>query len=306
MRRYVRAVRHAVQQAGAPDRTDEVLAAVGHLETSLLSLRNPGSLNEAEFKVFSQFGEDGAIQYLLHHVQVPETTFVEIGVESYRESNTRFLAVNDNWRGLAVDGSEDHVRFIAESDLGWRADVRAVQRFVTRENIDALLEEHGFTGDIGLLSIDVDGMDYWLFEAVTVARPAVLVMEFNPLFGPDRRLTVPYSPDFVYSQAHWSRQYYGASLAALESLAATKGYVLAGVSNHVVNAFFVRADLATGLSTTTSAEAWRPSRVLSSRAEDGSLQPVADIRQRLAPIAHLPLLDLESGQEVRVGVLLDR
>jgi hypothetical protein len=296
MRRQLAKLRQAAENAASPDRNDDVRLALGSLECRLQEVAAPRTLNDAEFKVFSQFGEDGAIQFLLRHVEVPSTAFVEIGVESYRESNTRFLALHDNWRGLALDGNRDHVDFIERGDLGWRADVTPVQGFVTADNLNTLLKTHGFDGELGLLSIDVDGMDYWLLEALEAARPAILVVEFNANFGDTHRVTVPYSPDFVCGEAHWSMQYFGASLAALEQLAAGKGYSLVGATKNAVNAFFVRNDLLGDLETTSAAQAWRPSRFLSSRDEAGALTRVRDHRERLRLIRDLPLLDLDSGQ----------
>lgn len=269
---------------------------MGQLQCSLLDLRRPESLNSAEFKVFSQFGEDGAIQHLLRHVSVPSTTFVEIGVESYRESNTRFLAVNDNWQGLAIDGSSDHVEFITSTDLGWRADVQPVQEFITRENINDILTRHGYTGELGLLSIDVDGMDYWLLEAVEVVQPAIVVIEYNSIFGPNQKVTVPYSPTFVCGEAHWSHQYFGSSIAALEDLASSRGYALVGATKNAVNAFFVREDLLADIPRMSAATAWRPSRFLSARDESGALSYVRDHDARLRLIADLPLHELESAK----------
>ena len=97
---------------------DDMMLAVGRLECHLMDTRPPvGRLEDVEFSVFSQFGEDGIIQYLLRHVKVPDSTFVEVGVGNYRESNTRFLVENNNWRGIAVNGDDTHARFILGSKL---------------------------------------------------------------------------------------------------------------------------------------------------------------------------------------------
>jgi hypothetical protein len=296
-------LRTVVRGVPPRDRTDELLMAIGALEAHLLDVRKPKSLRAAEFKVFSQFGEDGIIQYLLRHVPISETTFVEIGVESYRESNTRFLAMNDNWRGLIIDGSDDHLRFVAESDINWRVDVRAVQAFVTRENVNDLLRDAGFSGDLGLLSIDVDGADYWIWEAIEIVSPAIVVIEFNSIFGPSLPVTVPYDPGFVCSDAHWSGQYFGASLSALDHLAGQRGYQLIGVSSNAVNAFFVRRDVAGDLSALEANDAWLPSRFLSSRDEAGRLSHVREHVDRLRLIRHLALEDVRTGERATVAEL---
>src|SRR5262249_24857230 len=104
------------------------------------------SIHEAEFRVFSQFGDDGIIQYLVHHVDVrtENRSFVEFGEENYLEANTRFLFVNDNWRGLVMDGSPEHVTFIRDDELSWRYDLTAHAAFIDAENINRLLADAGF------------------------------------------------------------------------------------------------------------------------------------------------------------------
>jgi hypothetical protein len=282
---------------------DEVLLAVGRLECHLMDTRPaPDRLEDVEFSIFSQFGEDGILQYLLRHVKIPDSTFVEVGVGSYRESNTRFLLQNNNWRGMAINGDDTHARFILGSRLAWRHDIEPVQAFVTRDNINDLIRDNGFTGEIGLLSIDVDGVDDWLWNAVTEVTPAIVVMEFNALFGPDATVTVPYEPSFVDAEAHWSRAYFGASLGALAHLAKERGYRLIGCSSNAANAFFVHNNLADdALPEVSSQEAWRAPRFLTSRNPDGTLSRIRSIEQRLEAIRDLPLVDVATGRDVTVG-----
>src|SRR2546430_3224864 len=113
------------------------------------------SLREAEFKVFSQFGDDGIIQYLIQCLAPLPDSFVEFGVENYRESNTRFLLLNDNWRGLVLDGNQKSVDRIQHDEIYWRHTLTARCAWITRENINDLLSGAEFRGEIGLLSIDI-------------------------------------------------------------------------------------------------------------------------------------------------------
>jgi hypothetical protein len=202
----------------------------------------PLPLRRAEFKVFSQFGDDGIIQYVLHRLDLPasEHRFVEFGVESYAEANTRFLLLNDNWAGLVMDGNEKWITALRKDDVYWRHELTAQAHFITRENINTLLEDAGFGGRIGLLSIDIDGNDYWVWEALTIADPAVVIVEYNGIFGSKEAVTVPYQADFRRSKAHFSNLYSGASLGALCVLAKRKGYVWIGCNRGGNNAYFVR------------------------------------------------------------------
>ena len=225
-------------------------------------------------------------------------TFVEVGVSDYAESNTRFLAMKDNWRGAIFNAGTAHVDFLRSSEMAWRYSIDAVSAFVTRDNINELIGATGIEGEIGLLSIDVDGVDYWLWEAIDAVTPWIVVIEFNSLFGPEHAVTVPYDAAFTASSAHWSWQYSGASLAALHSLARAKGYRLIGVTSQGVNAFFVREDVAGDLWNRTPAEAYVRSRVRTARDRNGALTYTgADHATLLQAMADLHVIDVETGQD---------
>ncbi|TCJ21922.1 hypothetical protein [Nocardioides jejuensis] len=281
---------------------DELLMAIGKLESHLLDTRPaPKSLFDVEFKVFSQFGEDGIIQHILRSIGAHSDTFVEIGTGDYRESNTRFLALNNNWRGAAIDGGLSHVEFILGTGLAWRHDVEPVSAFVTTENVNSLITDAGFQGDLGLLSIDVDGNDYWLWEKTDVVNPAIVVMEYNALFGPDAAITVPYAPAFVNSEAHYSQLYFGTSIAALKHLADQKGYRFVGCNSNGNNAFFVRDDIAGSLPNLSAAEGFVASRFLTSRNEDGTMSRMRSVEDRLKLIGDLPVVDVTTGETTTVS-----
>lgn len=217
--------------------------ALGRIEARQCAEKGASSFTAHEFQVYSQWGEDGLIQRLIREVKIARKIFVEFGVETYTEANTRFLLVNDNWSGLVLDGGESNIRTIRRSDVYWRHNLKAVQAFITRENINELLRDNGVTGEIGLLSVDIDGNDYWVWEAIDAVAPALVIVEYNSRFGAERAVTVPYDPKFVRQEAHSSCAYYGASLAALVALGRRKGYAFVGSNTAGNNAFFVRRDL---------------------------------------------------------------
>lgn len=262
------------------------------------------ALAEAEFKVFSQSGEDGIIQYLINKVPIGNDTFVEIGVEDYRESNTRFLLVNNNWRGLVVDNHEANIRRIRQDEVCIWHELHATCATATRENVNDVLEAAGFTGDIGLLSIDIDGNDYWVWEALETVSPRIVVCEYNSLFGSRHAVTVPYDPGFAREKAHFSFLYFGASLPALCRLAERKGYVFVGANSAGVNAFFVRKDVAGGVRARTASEGYRRSRIREARDQAGRLSFVSG-DDRTALIQDMQVLDVESDRLVRLGAVLD-
>ena len=208
-----------------------VQEALGRIEERQLRNESCADLSTHEFKVHSQWGEDGILQVLSRRVAVAQPVFVEFGVQDYVESNTRFLLKNNHWSGLILDGSAEAIEAIRRDPIYWRHNLKAVQAFVTRENINALLQTHGPTGEIGLLSIDIDGVDYFVWEAITVVQPALVVVEYNARFGPERAVTVPYDAAFQRGAAHYSHIYYGASLAALVGLGKRKGFAFVGANS---------------------------------------------------------------------------
>jgi len=248
----------------------------GILLSRALSNESYKDISESEFKVFSQFGEDGIIQYLLRHVPIENKTFIEFGVEDFFESNCRFLMMKENWQGFVIDGSERNISRLKESYFYWMYDLQARQTFVTRENINSILRESGFDSDLGILSMDLDGVDYFVWESIDYFKPRILIMEYNANFGPVRKVTIPYRPDFQRTRAHSSNLFWGASLAALESLCRNKGYGLVGVNSSGNNAFFVREDLIREpLKQLDSTEAYKPSLYRESRDSRGKLSYVA-------------------------------
>ena len=266
--------------------------ALGRIEARQCAQLASTDLRDHEFKVYSQWGEDGIIQFLLRHVPVERRIFVEFGVESYVEANTRFLLVNDNWSGLVLDGSEKNIAAIRRDPIYWQRNLKAVQAFVTRENINTLLASNGVTGEIGILSVDIDGNDYWVWEAITVVNPAIVILEYNGRFSPDRSVTVPYDPAFQRSKAHHSHIYYGASLAALTKLSNSKGYALVGSNSIGSNAFYARRDLLRApLREVSPADVWSRPQFRETRDETGALT-FAAAEEEDGILANLPLVNV--------------
>lgn len=254
------------------------------------------SLKDAEFKVFSQFGDDGIIQYLINHVKPKIDTFVEFGVENYEESNTRFLLMNNNWRGLILDGSPAHIEYIKNRSFFWQYDLTAIASFITAENINQLLAENGVSGQIGLLSIDIDGNDYWVWKAIKAVEADIVIAEYNSLFGAERAITVPYKADFVRTGEHYSNLYFGASLTALHDLAAEKGYSFVGCNQAGNNAYFVKNDKLNGLPPLSVADGFVAARFRESRSETGLLTLLNE-KNRREMIENLPVINTRNGKQ---------
>lgn len=283
-------------------RLQRIQEALGRIEGRQVAANPSTSFSEAEFSVFSQWGEDGLIQYLTARVPLPNKVFVEFGVENYIESNTRFLALNDRWSGLVMDGSTANVEFIRRDPISWACDVKSVCAFITRENINELLESNGIRGDIGLLSIDIDGNDYWVWEAIQCISPRIVICEYNSLFGPAVQVTTPYDPAFIRDKAHHSKVYYGASIAALEALGRSKGYTLVGGNSAGNNVLFVRNDLTAAVRPVSAVEAYQQARFREFHNEHGHLT-YDNFESQLAKIGDLIVFDLDRQITVKIGDL---
>jgi hypothetical protein len=280
---------------------DRLRAQLGGIESRHVATLGPHEITKAEFQCFSQFGEDGIIQFLVQRVPIERDVFVEFGVADYRESNTRFLLVHDNWRGLIMDSADTMHDFLRSTGLAWQYEIDAKTAFIDRDNINDLIRTAGAVGDIGLLSIDLDGNDYWVLEAIDAVTPRILIAEYNSIFGAEAAVTVPYDPTFVRGDKHWSWLYWGASLAALSRLASEKSYALVGSNRAGNNAFYVRRDVLGDVPEVTVEEAYVQSRFRESRNRAGELSYISAHEERLRLIADLPLVDLESGRETSIS-----
>lgn len=269
--------------------------ALGRIEARQNASLAPASLDASEFRVYSQWGEDGIIEHLVRHVPIARPVFVEFGVEGYEEANTRFLLMHRNWSGLVLDGDAAAVQRIRRSREYWLYDLTAVDAFITRDNINALLADHGVEGEIGLLSVDIDGMDYWIWEAIEVVRPAIVVVEYNARLGSTDAVTVPYDASFDRRKAHHSILYYGASLPALHALGERKGYDLVGCGSAGLNAFFVRKDLRpASIPARTPDEAYVVSRFCEAHDEAGRRIKLSH-EEQMRLVRALPLVTVDGG-----------
>lgn len=297
--------RDLVKQSKLDRDLDEIKINQGRILAELNARKPALSLNDCEFKVFSQWGEDGIIQFLTANVAIKHRTFIEFGVEDFRESNCRFLMMKDDWSGLVLDGSSKKINRLRSSYYYWRHALQSQVAFITRENIKALLDESGFAKELGILSVDIDGVDYYVLAELGDWKASILIVEYNALFGCRRAVSVPYSADFQRTRQHHSNLYYGASLPALAHIANQQGYAFVGANNAGCNAFFVRRELLNGAVREVSViDGFRESRFRQARNERGELTYASPDEERKL-IANMPLADVVSGETLTVADLND-
>ena len=291
----------AIRRLGSGDFVQKLLISQGVISArQISSLKKIESLADVEFSIFSQWGEDGIIEWLVQtNVEMPNS-FVEFGVESYREANTRFLLCHRNWRGLIIDGSASNIAAVRDDNILWRYDLTATNAFITRENINGLIQQAGFEGEIGILSVDIDGNDYWVWKAIECVSPHIVIIEYNAVFGDRYSLTIPYDPEFFRTKAHYSNLYFGASIVALSKLAAEKGYTLLGSNLAGGNAFFIRNDRLPRFADRIVDRTARPSRFREGRDAKGNMSFVRG-RGRAESIADCTVTDLTNGTSTQLG-----
>lgn len=211
-------------------------------------LQRQGNLPKIEdtgFRVFSQYEEDGKLLFILSIIGMQNKTFVEIGSDDGINSNCANLALNFGYGGLFLDGNLRSIkrgqRFYGKYPHPWMHVPKFKCAKVTAENINNLVKDAGLEGDIDVLSIDIDGNDYWVWNALEQVNPNIVIIETHVEFGM-RNIVVPYDPEYFFPGKH--PVYHGASPIAMVNLAKKKGYRLVGANDLGFNFIFLKNGLA--------------------------------------------------------------
>jgi hypothetical protein len=271
---------------------------LGQIQSMLNNQKSSiNDISEVEFQVFSQWGDDGIIQYLISHLDISNKTFIEFGVENYIESNTRFLLINNNWKGYVLDGSSENIKYIKNDlDISWAYELHAECSFIDCDNINALIKKSGFDNEVGLLSVDIDGNDYWVWKAINCISPVIVIVEYNSIFGKNTQWTIPYDPNFIRKNKHSSGLYFGASLKAFVELGKEKGYNFIGCNSKGNNAYFIRNDKCGEFKTKTIDEGY----VLSTFREANINGEWISGEDRIQQIKQMDIFDLIKGENIKI------
>ena len=223
-------------------------------------MKNEKALENYGYKVYSQNDEDGIIEEIFERIGITNKTFIEFGLQDGLESNTHYLLFKD-WKGLWIECDTEAYEKICDKFVNVISNGQLVvlKEFITKDNINQLFEKAGITGEIDLLSIDIDGNDYYVFENITVVNPRVVIMEYNGKFPPNYSWKQAYNSEHIWDGS----DKHGASLYALEPPPNQHGHLLVGTNINGCNAFFVRKDLVTNafLTPMTSEFMFNPMRV---------------------------------------------
>jgi hypothetical protein len=256
------------------------------------------NLWDAEVKVYSQWGEDGILDYIFQRLENPKPKVIEVGAGNFSECNSRFLAENLNASVVAIDARKDLLETISKTDLLWKTHILGIQTWVTPSNINQLIKRaHHFMGGIDMLSLDLDGNDFWIINAADLTGIMVVVVEYNPLFGNSKALTVPEEEAFDRTQKHFSWLYYGANLKAFVNVLSDKGFRFIGTNRVGNNAFFVATDAShlIPFNPDPNDDCYFDWRVRESRDRSSQLSYRSG-DERIIEIQDLPLVDLFSSE----------
>jgi hypothetical protein len=229
-----------------------VEALLRYAAIDMTALEPSARLIARRFGLLSQNAEDGITLAILDEIGDSSRRFVDIGC-GWNGGNCGVLALELGWTGAMFDVDPDAIRQARLRFAG--SSVNVVESRVTRENVDELVDDAIGDTEIDVLSIDIDGNDYWILDALIHRKPRLIIVEYNATLGPDRAVTIPYDPDFEIVRGS---SYHGASLAAFALLGRRSGYRLVAVEPRGVNVFLAREDVAGSLPALTPVDAFKP------------------------------------------------
>ena len=263
------------------------------------------SLHEAEYKVFSQTGEDGIIDFLISKLGILNSKFVEIGVGDYSESNTRYIYEKSFSKGLIVDIERDFKKKVSMNINLLRGLLEIENIEVSANNINQILDKYELNEKLDLFSIDIDGIDYWVIEKLKSKISKIFVVEYNPTFGYNLEISIPNRKNFNRFQAHYSGCYYGASLKAMIKLMQTKGYEFLGTNKLNFNAFFVESELSNNFldikKNLKSLDYYTTIKVKDSKNQNGKFDFLTR-KERLEQLRDLEVIDVSQGKNTKYKI----
>ena len=268
-------------------------------QNSILYQHRQFDLWDFEFQVFSQWGEDGILNHLCNVLDLFKPVVVEIGAGNFTECNSRFLAHYRNSSLYLIDASPSINQTFLNLDIQWKTSSKLESIFVTAKNVNEILfRARKSLGEIDILSIDIDGNDYWVLREIEEFDFSVVVLEYNSIFGSEKAVTIPYQDFFARGDAHFTHLYYGASLKAYINLLNSRGYKFVGTNRPGTNAFFVQEKMASKFThlRLRSMSTYTSSNVRESRSLNGELSYLS-ASEGLDQIRNCALMDLD-GESV--------
>lgn len=286
--------------------------SLGQMATRISKMNKSHSkmLWDYEVKVFSQWGEDGILDFLCSELEIFKPRMLELGAGNFIECNSRFLAENLNASVVAVDSRKDFAATLKSLDIFWRTSLLPLTMWITPVTIkDIDKKSRYFLDQIDIISLDIDGNDFWVAQEMNFKDVRIVVVEYNPIFGSEFAVTIPRADNFDRTEAHYSNLYYGVSLRAWVNFFKEIDFRFIGSNRAGNNAFFVLENevskLTLKLPDIDNLFLFVDWRVRESRNQKGELTSLS-MKDGRTLIAELPLIDLENQKEIKVLDLIFR
>jgi len=274
-----------------------------HILNMRKNYKNVKSLNDVDFKVFSQNGEDGILDYLLFKLNIEKPKFLEIGVGDYSEANTRFIFDRCSPKGTIIDCIENFEKKVKKNIKLWKGELKIIKKNINTDNINDVVENKKIFSNLDLFSLDIDGIDYWVLDKLPKKFSKIAVLEFNPIFGSKFKVSVPNINNFNRKEYHYSSLCFGMSIMALIDLMEKKDFYFLGTNLFKNNAFFVSNEYSKDTYfqnlTTENINNHVMANFTESRDPKGNLNYLVG-EKKLTEIKDCKLIDLENNQEKKI------
>ena len=215
------------------------MIGLSHILLMRKNYKDINKLHDVDYKIFSQNGEDGILDYLLYQLKIEKPKFIEIGVGDYTESNTRFIFDRCSPKGAIIDYIDNFEERVKKKINLWKGELKIINNFVNSENINKIMKDTDCTTDLDIFSLDIDGIDYWILEKLPKDFSKIAVIEFNPIFGSSLKVSVPNKNNFERKKYHYSNLCFGMSLRAAIEIMNEKNFYFVGTNLLRNNAFFI-------------------------------------------------------------------
>ena len=195
--------------------------------------------SDVDYKIFSQNGEDGILDYILHRLNIEKPKFIEIGVGEYIEANTRFIFERCSPKGAIIDCIQNLEHKVKKNIKLWKGELKIINKIVNPENINEIIKESNCSYNLDIFSLDIDGVDYWILDKLPVNFSKIVILEYNPTFGSEIEVSIPNIKNFDRTKYHYSNLCFGMSLKAAIKIMKKKNFYFLGSNLLKNNAFFV-------------------------------------------------------------------
>lgn len=253
-------------------------------------------IRQAELRVFSQNGEDGILDFIFEKCGLIKPTFLEIGVGDFSECNSKFSNFLRG-SGVYVVDSDPNLPQIYNKYRSRRVNSRLFFENIWIDSsnaLDVFARANSELGNIDVLSIDIDGNDFWILKQLPLETFQVIVVEYNPSLSDTDPVTVEYDSNFDRRNKHFSWKYYGATLEAFDHYLKLHGFCFIGATSQGTNAFFVRKEYVNNFAKCTKdISEYKNLDSREARNESGSLSFVK-IEIERSYMSDLPLIDVRN------------